>query len=104
MKMFLIQLLLPLYDNRGEAFSKVYFDDVRNALTERFGGVTAFLQSPALGLWKESQDKVSRDEVVMFEVMASELDEEWWKEYRSSLEARFKQQELVVRGLAVIKL
>jgi hypothetical protein len=50
-----------------------------------FGGVTAFLRSPALGLWK-TDDDVTRDEVVMFEVMSPDLDEQWWLEYRKKLE------------------
>jgi hypothetical protein len=44
-----------------------------------FGGVTAFLRSPGVGLWK-TDDDVSRDEVVMFEVMSPDLDEQWWHE------------------------
>lgn len=47
--MHLIQLFLPLYDNDGQAFAKPLFDTVRGELTERFGGVTAFVRSPAVG-------------------------------------------------------
>jgi hypothetical protein len=50
---------------------------VRKDLMECFGGVTAFLRSPAVGLWKEGNDEVNRDEVVMFEVMTDQLDEDW---------------------------
>jgi len=71
--MYLIQLLLPLHD-RKKAFPKDYFDGVRETLTERFGGVTAFLRSPAVGLWKDEDIEVSRDEVVMYEVISDELD------------------------------
>jgi hypothetical protein len=77
--MHLIQLLLPLHDNDKQKFPAEYFDSVRNDLINRFGGVTAFLRSPAVGLWK-TDDDVSRDEVVMFEVMSPDLDEQWWHE------------------------
>ena len=102
--MFLIQLLLPLYDNQKQEFSRQQFDDVRTRLTDKFGGVTAFLQSPAVGLWKESDTDVSRDDVVMFEVMAEELDETWWAEYRQSLEEIFRQDEVLIRATQVRKL
>ncbi len=36
-------------------------------LIERFGGVTAFVRAPAVGLWKENAEDINRDEVVMFE-------------------------------------
>jgi hypothetical protein len=102
--MHLIQFLLPLSDNEGKTFSRSEFEKVRAELTEQFGGVTAFVQSPALGLWKDENDQVSRDAVVMFEVMAEELDKPWWTDYRQSLEQRFKQEELVVRAISAEKL
>ena len=64
--MHLIQLLLPLHDNDGRPFSVSDFAQVRRDLTERFGGVTAFVRAPAQGLWKEVADDINRDEVVMF--------------------------------------
>ncbi|MFN2491395.1 MAG: hypothetical protein ABR501_00745 [Pyrinomonadaceae bacterium] len=95
---------MPLYDNQRRSFTRPDFDLVRKDLTERFGGVTAFLRSPGEGLWKEGEDNVSRDDVVMFEVMAEELAESWWAEYRESLQERFRQETLLIRALQVIKL
>jgi hypothetical protein len=37
--MHLVQLLLPLYDNSGNAFSETVFSGIRGELTERFGGL-----------------------------------------------------------------
>jgi hypothetical protein len=71
--MYLIQLLLPLHDNDKRKFPPDYLATVRKDLMECFGGVTAFLRSPAVGLWKEGNDEVNRDEVVMFEVMTDQL-------------------------------
>jgi hypothetical protein len=102
--MYLIQFLLPLSDNDGKAFPRNEFEKVRAELTEQFGGVTAFLQSPALGLWKDENDQVSRDDVVMFEVMAEDVDNAWWRNYRRTLEQRFRQEELVVRAINAEKL
>ena len=64
----------------------------------RFGGLTAYTRAPAEGLWKEDEDRTSRDEVVIFEVMAEELDRSWWQQYRRGLEARFRQEQVVVRA------
>lgn len=102
--MYLIQLLLPQYDNDKRPFSRQHFDRVRHRLTEKFGGVTAYLRSPAVGLWKENDRDVSRDDVVMFEVMSEQLDESWWAEYREDLEKMFRQDQVLVRAIAVRKL
>ena len=102
--MYLIQLLLPLYDNHRRPFPHTCFDDVRKALIERCGGVTAYIHSPAVGLWKDEENSLAADDVVMFEVMAEQLDQQWWQEYRQTLERTFKQQDIVVRALNVIKL
>ena len=69
-------------------------------LTERFGGVTAFLQSPASGAWKEEEEGGTvRDEMLLFEVMVERLDRAWWSGYRAELERRFRQERVVVRAL-----
>ena len=97
--MHLIQILLPLRDNEGNAFARAELDAVRRELTERFGGATAYLRAPAAGFWKDGDGEVERDEVVIVEAMAKRLEREWWRLYREELERRFRQQELVVRCL-----
>jgi hypothetical protein len=96
--MYLIQFLLPLRDNERRPFARADFDRVRAELIERFGGVTAFLQSPASGAWKE-EGETTHDEVVLMEVMAETLDRVWWKGYRAELERRFRQEAIMVRAL-----
>jgi hypothetical protein len=103
--MHLVQLLLPTHDNQKRRFPRQLFDEVRRELAEKFGGVTAFVRSPAIGLWRDNDDEdVSRDDVVMFEVMCNDLDESWWSHYRTSLEDAFRQDELMVRAILVRKL
>ena len=101
--MHLVQLFLPLHDNDKHKFPAEYFDSVRRDLTNRFGGVTAFLRSPAVGLWKTDSD-VSHDEVVMFEVMTPDLEENWWFEYRTQLQKKFRQEEILICAFQVKKL
>jgi hypothetical protein len=95
--MRLIQILLPLYDNAGKAFGEELYSNVRRELTQRFGGLTAFTRAPAQGLWKD-EGKTKRDDIVVFEVMAEELDAEWWRGYRHTLEKTFRQDTIVVRA------
>lgn len=98
--MVLVQLLLPVNDNAGRPFGREPFDRVRGELTDRFGGVTAYLQSPASGLWRAENETV-QDRLVLFEVLAPEFDRTWWRHYRAELEERFRQDEVLIRALGV---
>jgi hypothetical protein len=98
--MHLVQFLLPLRDEDGQAFARREFERVRAELTERFGGVTAFVQAPAQGAWK-ADGETTRDEVVLWEVMTEGLDRTWWARYREELARRFRQDTVVVRSLVV---
>jgi hypothetical protein len=99
--MHLIQILLPLYDNDGVPFSQELFLHVRDELSERFGGITTYMRSPARGLWKETQDTTVHDDIVIYEVMAQQLEREWWREYREMLMTQFRQALLIVRASEV---
>jgi hypothetical protein len=94
---WLVTLLLPLYDNAGEPFGPEPYARVREELTKKFGGLTAFTRAPAEGVWR-AEGRTRRDEVVVLEVMAAELDRTWWGSYRRELEERFRQDEIVVRA------
>lgn len=102
--MYLVQLLLPLYDNSGARIPRPTFAGVRDELTQRFGGVTAFTRSPAQGAWVDPGGDVERDDIVVCEVMVETLDTAWWRAYRSRLEVLFGQQELVIRASEIKRL
>ncbi|HYF44304.1 MAG TPA: hypothetical protein VEA35_17905 [Ramlibacter sp.] len=95
--MHLVQIILPLYDNEGRKIDAALYRDVKELLVQRFGGVTAFTRAPAEGLWQQG-DRVQKDEVLLYEVMVESVDPVWWTRWRQELEARFGQQELVVRA------
>src|SRR3954452_20432370 len=98
--MHLVEILLPLRDNSGHAFGADKYAAVRQYLTERFGGMTAFTRSPAEGTTAGDGGTV-QDDIVVFEVMTETLDQEWWRAYRRQLEREFRQDEIVVRASAV---
>ncbi|MBA2743508.1 MAG: hypothetical protein H0U43_04225 [Chthoniobacterales bacterium] len=96
--MYLVQILLPIHDNAQASFPREDYRRVRQELTEKFGGMTVYTRAPAEGHWKLNDNHTSRDDIVIFEVMATELDATWWRNYRRELEARFRQEVIVVRA------
>jgi hypothetical protein len=94
--MYLVQILLPLSDNQGQPFPGREFDRLKEELAARFKGVTAYLQAPAQGLWKEGGETNS-DKIVVFEVMTSKVDVSDWQRRRADLERLFRQDRIVVR-------
>lgn len=96
--MHLVQILLPTHDNSQEPFPRDDYREVRRELTARFGGLTVYTRAPAEGHWKLNENHTSRDDIVIFEVMASELEEGWWRNYRLQLEKRFRQDVIFVHA------
>lgn len=98
--MYLVEILLPLNDNEGRPFDSEKFSTLREILTERFGGLTAFTRSPAQGTTRKGH-KTVRDEIIVFEILTETLDESWWTSYRRRLETDFQQDKIIVRASAV---
>lgn len=94
--MHLFQILLPRADNAGQPFAREDFDRVKEELAADFEGVTAYLQAPAEGLWREG-GQTDNDDIVIFEVMAEEIDLENWRRRRTELERRFRQDKVIIR-------
>jgi hypothetical protein len=101
--MYLVQLLLPLFDNKGIHYSKNVFASINEKLTERFGGVTAHTRAPAEGLWLHHSG-VTRDDVVEIEVMVDVIDRAWWRDFRQMLEAELDQEDIVIRAQLIERL
>lgn len=98
--MYLIQILLPRADNNGKSFPRAMFDQIKKDLTAAYGGVTAYVRSPAEGLWAE-KGTTAADDVILFEVMAEKLDQVEWRSRRSSLEHLFRQERIVIRHMTI---
>ncbi|MBZ9857512.1 hypothetical protein LB566_27405 [Mesorhizobium sp. CA13] len=94
--MYLFQILLPRADNSGEPFPKQDFDRIKEDLACRFDGVTAYLQAPAEGLWRQGEHSRD-DDIIVFEVMTGKIDLQEWRNCRAELERRFRQHQVVIR-------
>src|SRR2546421_7656487 len=93
--MHLVQILLPLNDNNGKTLPRKFYEDIKQELTKRFKGLTAYSRAPAEGLWKPRKG-TKRDEIVVYEVMVSSFQLKWWKQYRTRLEKLLRQESIVI--------
>jgi hypothetical protein len=102
---FLVQIFLPLQDNRGKPIAERHFKGLAEELSERFGGLTAYIRAPATGLWKKQQNaRMLRDEIVIYEVIIGRLDRRWWRQKRQALQQTFRQQEILIRAHGILLL
>jgi hypothetical protein len=97
--MFLIQLLLPVTGDTAGAPANVA--TTMRELAERFDGLTAYIRSPARGLWTAPDGHTERDDVMLVEIVTDGFDRAWWRTYQKSLAERFAQQEIHVRAFAI---
>jgi hypothetical protein len=103
--MHLVEILLPLNDNEKRPVPPAIFSEQKKFLSEKFGGMTAFMRAPAEGIYEAgSTDQKQVDQIVIFEVMCEQLDREWWKTYRVLLEEKFSQDEILIRAHEVERL
>ena len=99
--MYLIQMLLPAPGDVGDHDGGASIARTRAELVERFGGMTAYIQTPALGEWTTPDGERERDRVVMVEVVTPQFDRTWWRSYVAILAERFHQEAIHVRALLV---
>jgi hypothetical protein len=96
----LIQILLPTTGTRSPLTDDV-FAKTRAELVEAFKGVTAYLRSPAQGMWTSPEGEREQDTVVMVEVVTERFDRAWWRAYTKQLAERFAQEEIHLRALPI---
>ena len=98
--MVLIQVLLPT-NGATSADGLAPLAQTRAELAERFRGLTAYLRSPAKGLWTAHDGHTEQDDVVMVEVVTDTFDRAWWRTYVATLAARFGQERIHLRAVTV---
>ena len=98
--MVLIQLLLPT-TTAGRGDSTAAITETRRELSAKFDGLTAYMRSPAKGVWTAADGHTELDDVVMVEVVTDIFDRKWWREYSAALATRFAQDAIHVRALSI---
>lgn len=97
--MVLIQVLLPIAVNGAPATAQLA--KTRTELVDRFDGLTAYVRSPAKGVWTAPDGHKEQDDVIMVEVVIDSFDRAWWRSYAAVLAERFSQESVHVRALPV---
>jgi hypothetical protein len=85
----------------GTADAMAALGDTRRELAHAFDGLTAYLRSPARGVWTTPDGREEQDDVVMVEVVTERFDRMWWRGYAAVLAKRFGQDEIHIRALAI---
>ena len=99
--MVLIQLLLPTTGPPAPADPLTPLAQTRAELAFHFTGVTAYVRSPAKGLWTSPDGRTEQDDLVMVEVVTETFDRDWWRAYVATLRQRFQQDAIHVRALPI---
>jgi hypothetical protein len=93
----LVQIFLPLTDNNGQPFTREWYISISRELNERFGGVTIYQRAPVTGLWKEEEQDTVKDDLIIYEVMAYNMDITFWEPFKKNLEQQFSQESILIR-------
>lgn len=97
-KTLLFEIFLPLKNDMGEAFPQHYFDNLRVQLIKKFGGVTVYQRLPVTGIWDNPEAGHEKDELVVYEVMATNGERDFWIKLKTDLATQFNQDELFIRS------
>ena len=92
----LIQILLPA---RSTPEGQAALAATRRELTERYGGVTAYVRAPARGAWVSPEGTEEHDDMIMVEVVTDAFDRTEWRTYARQLAVRFGEQEIHLRAI-----
>lgn len=95
--MVLIQLLLPATPSSAATS----LAETRAELADTFTGLTAYVRSPAKGLWTAPDGRVEEDDVVMVEIVTETFDRSWWRAYVETLKTRFQQEAIHLRVIGI---
>jgi inorganic pyrophosphatase len=99
-----VQLFIPLSDEKGKPFPQDHYNKLSTELKAEFGGLTIYNRSPATGLWEEDGEKTVEDQMLIYEVLTSSIDETYWSRLKMQLEKQFAQKELLILITKIHKL
>jgi hypothetical protein len=89
-------IYLPLRYNDGAPIEPDKYDETRQELIGRFGGLTVLPGSGSAEGWWLLGDKIYRDEIRIFRVLSAIHDQAFWAEYKERLRGRFRQEDILL--------
>jgi inorganic pyrophosphatase len=99
----LVQLFIPLKDQKGDPFPGELFLNLNRELVKQFGGVTIYSRSPVTGIWKNDQT-TTHDELLVYEVLTVMNNDNYWQELKAKLEKLFAQDEILIQMSKIRKI
>ncbi|MFI5452940.1 inorganic diphosphatase [Pedobacter sp. UC225_61] len=91
-----IELFIPVYSKKGKSFPKKYYSSLHQKLTDKFGGLTMYSRVPVTGFWKENSSATLKEDIIVYEVLASEIDEKFWDKLKKWALKTFNQDEIMI--------
>jgi hypothetical protein len=103
MPAYLIEILLPIENGKGQPVQQSLFEALVKDLTQKFGGATSFVRSPGEGLWRSGR-QTQRDNIAVIQIMTDQLDPKFWRSLRLQLEKDLFQETIIIRAQEIILL
>ncbi|MHA4896281.1 inorganic diphosphatase [Pedobacter sp. PWIIR3] len=100
----LIQLQVPVYDVEGKRFPKRHFTQLHQQLTDKFGGLTVYSRSIANGFGNQDEGPTVKEKILVYEVMAENVELDFWKKLKASLMKKFEQDDLMMSSVKVSRI
>lgn len=99
--MYLMQIFVPYGNSADGALREEPYMNLKQELTDRFGGVTVYSRAPVKGIWKPAPGQQEADDMIIYEVLLGKPDMSYWSSLKSRLEYIFQQQEILMRYYTV---
>lgn len=100
----MIRLFLPIYDKDGMKFPDHYYTTLHKKLSKKFGGLTVYTRSIAKGFWKAKAKVTIKENVLIHEVMAANVDKLFWQKIKSSMMKKFAQRDLLITSSKISRI
>ncbi|MFD0941497.1 inorganic diphosphatase [Pedobacter boryungensis] len=91
-----IELFIPVYNKKGKPFPKKYYTNLHQKLTDKFGGLTMYSRVPVIGFWKENTANTVKENIIVYEVLATEIDDKFWSKLKKWILKTFAQEEIII--------
>lgn len=92
-----VELFIPLINQQNNTSIHKKYNQLRIQLLSKFGGLTIYKRTPVEGLWNDENEKTVQDDIMIYEIMIQQVDLNYWKDLKRSLEKSLNQEEIIIR-------